>query len=357
VSAQVNVVDLFAGAGGWEQGAVMLGLRHVIGIEIDPVFAATASAAGHFRLVADVSALDPRIFAPTDGLLASPPCQGFSAAGNGVGRGDLPLILDAVRMMGAGVDDRDRLRSLCTDRRSELVVEPLRWALTLRPQWLAWEQVPSVLPVWQACATVLRSLGYSTWTGNLRTEAYGVPQTRTRAVLIASLVREVGEPRRTHSRYYPRDPSRVDLGMPRPVSMATVLGWGASLRPSPTVTGGGTATGGAEPIAHLSRYINRPNWVLRPNARGNATVRLADQPAATITGGKDFRERRWMLAGEDQAHSGRRVTVEEAGVLQGFPADYPWRGNLGQRYQQVGNAVPPPLSRAVIAEALGHLGS
>lgn len=46
----------------------------------------------------------------------------------------------------------------------------------------------------------------------------------------------------------------------------------------------------------------------------------------------------------------RRVTVAECAVLQGFPADHPFQGNLSARYKQIGNAVAPP-----VAEALGKI--
>jgi len=43
----------------------------------------------------------------------------------------------------------------------------------------------------------------------------------------------------------------------------------------------------------------------------------------------------------------RRITVEEAAALQGFPAGWEWRGPRGAMYRQVGNAVPPPLAERV----------
>jgi len=43
--------------------------------------------------------------------------------------------------------------------------------------------------------------------------------------------------------------------------------------------------------------------------------------------------------------------LHEAAILQGFPADYPFQGNKSERFRQVGNAVPPPVSRSVL-EAL-----
>jgi DNA (cytosine-5)-methyltransferase 1 len=49
-----------------------------------------------------------------------------------------------------------------------------------------------------------------------------------------------------------------------------------------------------------------------------------------------------------------RVTVEQAAVLQGFRADYPWRGSRSRRFLQIGNAVCPPIARLVAAAAAAN---
>jgi DNA (cytosine-5)-methyltransferase 1 len=49
---------------------------------------------------------------------------------------------------------------------------------------------------------------------------------------------------------------------------------------------------------------------------------------------------------------GRRLTVEECMVLQGFPPGYVILGTKQERYKQVGNAVPPPVARAIAEEML-----
>jgi DNA (cytosine-5)-methyltransferase 1 len=55
-----------------------------------------------------------------------------------------------------------------------------------------------------------------------------------------------------------------------------------------------------------------------------------------------------------------RISVEEAGALQGFRPDYPWEGSRSRCFLQIGNAVCPPLARLVVAAAarrsLDHRG-
>jgi DNA (cytosine-5)-methyltransferase 1 len=284
--------------------------------------------------------------------------------------------------------------------------------------FIVWEQVPPVLPVWQACAEVLRAEGYSVWVGNLNAEMFGVPQTRKRAFLIARRDGiDAAPPVPTHSRYHNRTPSRLDDNVLPWVSMATALGWGTTGRPSPTVCGGGTDTGGAEPFGHASRdalalayrsstmpgatvrdqhepapavafgngansvrWIQRSNytgrgervtpspvpgapplgmremdepssgitskgfkWVYRNGNQANTAERAPDQPAPSVHFGARMNSVTW----ESEAAS-IRVSVQEAAILQTFPADHPFQGAKGKQYLQIGNAVPPLLGQRVL---------
>ena len=77
-----------------------------VGVEIDPWACKTARAAGHDRLQADVTVLDPSDFWPVWGLIASPPCQAYSTAGKGLGRADRPLVIACAHELAAGHDTR-----------------------------------------------------------------------------------------------------------------------------------------------------------------------------------------------------------------------------------------------------------
>jgi DNA (cytosine-5)-methyltransferase 1 len=365
--AERRILDLFAGAGGWEEGLRGIGLA-ARGVESDPLACATARAAGHDRLEADVAALDPRSFAPLWGLIASPPCQAWSIAGKRLGRQDRPEVMACARELAAGVDTRERRLRACADELSLLTVERLRWALALRPRWIALEQVPAVLGLWELFAELLEERGYHCATGILSAERFGVPQVRRRAFLIASLDGPVSLPKPTHRSFHPRrhEVPEEERGLPSWVSMAEALGWGdepATLRNNHTH--GGRIPGG-EP-----RSLHRPSftvvggsctWKIEKGAGQEGSGRsgpgwASRRPATTVLGeARVFGPGCWPRNGHRPDRVRRetvRVTVEQASILQGFRHDYPWQGPRTARFRQIGNAVCPPLAQVVLAAAMG----
>jgi DNA (cytosine-5)-methyltransferase 1 len=492
------VIDPFAGPGGWSWAARQLGIEDV-GIELDAAACATRAAAGLRTVRADVAAF------PLDcltrkvwGLISSPPCTTFSAAGKRAGtavtdvleamildmfegsktraahRREMARMLRLAWWPNAKMTRTERSAAIWKAVRSaSLVAEPARFIYACRPEWVALEQVPAVLPLWQVYAAELRRMGYSAWTGKLNAADYGVPQTRERAILIASRVREVARPEPTH--YDARKAMQL-WGTPW-VSMAEALGWGADGRPSVAVTAGGTSTGGAEPFGHRGREALEAEqaagrWALRRSrgegmldreGRGGRRDHPLDEPAPTITsaGSKVGANLSWVLhtnrdqradgsrqtadpqsapapapapaltsksggqwvlrtsfgkpaAGPKDAGTGShgthemdpskrpahvvtskakdwiawpterpattvqgdprvgrpghkdrdkgerqfeqdsvRITVQEAAILQSFPADYPWQGTKTKQFEQCGNAVPPLLAEHVLSMATG----
>lgn len=419
-----DTIDGFAGPGGWDLAARALGLDP-LGIEWDDAACATRAAARLRTLQADVSALDPQRFAPVTGAIFSPPCQAFSAGGKGQGRAAIGAYLEAIeRTMEGKPPTREELDEACADERAHLVLEPLRWTLALRPRWLACEQVRSVLPLWEAIAAALRSVGYRTWAGLLSSERYGVPQTRERAILMCSLDRQPREPAATHARWMPRRrrpdqdslfdeaPGRIvhpeDRELLPWVSMEEGIGWGMTMRPSVTVLAKVGGRGGHRPLEGGSgarailaaaredgewsandlvgfprrndrddggeyrerdrRPASEPAFALTEKARSWTRERPATTvqcdprifpPGHKINGediaagrGGQLRSGGGHSSGDDGHPQTVRVTVQEAAALQSFPPDYPWQGTRTKQFEQVGNAIPPLLARAVLQEVL-----
>lgn len=280
------ILDLFAGPGGWDEGLRMVGRRDVLGIELDEDACATAEAAGHDRWRMDVRRFEPAQFpSVVEGIIASPPCQPFSENGR---RGGL------------------------ADPRGELVHEAMRIVDAMRPQWVTFEQVKTVLPIWREHVQTLRSWGYSAWCAVIDAANYGVPQNRLRAVLVARRDGVQADlPAETHSRLHW-------------VSQGAALGW-------PTDW-------------HVNTGLDWKKGQPRESAQKIPSVR----PAATITT-RSVGQWRVYRSATDY----RGLAENEAGILQSFPADYPWQGPTQlARATQIGNAVPPLMAAHILA-ALG----
>lgn len=322
--ARVKALDLFAGTG-WGVACQRLGIKEA-GVEIMPEAVATRTANGMDTIYNDVwdglqlTQEQHRDQYGSYGLLiASPPCQTFSMAGNGKGREALNEVIEAIELHA--YKDAEALRAFGEkhDPRTALVLTPLAYVWRDRPRLVAMEQVPTVLPVWEACADVMREWGYDVKVEVLNAEQYGVPQTRKRAILVARRNGPVHMPVPTHSRYYSRTPDKLDPGVQKWVSMAEALGWTA---PGVTFT--------------------------QNNKQAHQAHRTMEQPAPTVTAGHDSGNRGFI-----DGDSFTVATPDEVAALQSYPHTVRTNSTTGTGYvpggprQNYGRSTEAPAPTVV----------
>ncbi len=182
-------MDLFSGCGGMSLGATQAGCEIVSAVELDPHAAASHGLNFHpgsnsHAVARNISETDPHTLLREQGiadrgpmravdlLVGGPPCQAFAR----VGRAKLREI-------------REDPEAFLHDTRSGLYRDYLRFVERLAPAALVVENVPDVLNygghnVFETMAQALDVIGYECRYGLINAVHYGVPQMRTRAILI-----------------------------------------------------------------------------------------------------------------------------------------------------------------------------
>lgn len=260
-----------------------------------------------------------------DVAVAGPPCQGHSDLNNYTRR---------------------------HDPKNGLYYRVARFAKIVRPTHLVIENVPAVLRdkghVVSRTRRALEKLGYHVDDGIVNLLDLGVPQTRRRHVLVASL-------RRT-----PSLKTMVERHRTRRRSVRWTIG---DLRGQRTDGIMDTAAAATAAMARRIRYLfdhdryDLPNW-LRPDChrRNDHTYRSVygrlrwGQPAQTITSGFTC-----MGQGRFVHPSARRtLTPHEAARLQFIPDFFSFGDEIGMATlaEMIGNVVPPRLTYVVVLELL-----
>lgn len=402
MSDRYDALDDFAGPGGWDQGAATLGLT-TVGLEWDHAACTTAVAAGHARIRTDVATYPSAPFAGIPGYIASPPCQAWSMAGKRKGEMDRANCHALADRMAVGDDSTDWTE--WEDPRSPLVCQPVRRVRELRPEWIALEEVPQVIGLWEHFARIFREWGYSVWVGVLNSADYGVAQTRERCILMGSRLRQVTPPVPTHSKSehdgdlfggstepwvswgealgigpaqlrHPRGAGMIQRHGPRddrrseePAMSVTgkVRSWvidrrtnskgpAGTMVPTPTVRSD-------RPAPTLTGQGVGSQLVLRASNNAHASIRPMDEPAPTLVfanASNDVRiypegatKRGVQEMAATRSDESRLITIPEASILQSFPDNYPWFGSRSKAGQQVGNAIPPRLSAHILGALVG----
>ena len=336
-------VDLFCGAGGLAYGMQRAGVGIAAGIDIDPAcrypFEANVAAPFHERDIAGVGPDELASLYPGDRvrvLAGCAPCQPFSSY---------------TRTKGG---DHDEWRLL--PRFAELAVEA-------RPEIVTMENVPRLRkhPVFKEFLDALGGAGYHCGAGRVvQCAEYGVPQTRRRLVLLASLLG-------------PIDLVRPEGGAGRPATVRETIG---RLEAIPA---GGSS--GSDPLHKASRLSDRNMERIRQSAPGGTWrdwgngLRAAcharetgktypgvygrmewDRPGPTIT--TQFHGYGTGRFGHPEQD--RALSLREGAMLQTFPEGYrfapdgdPVRFRMIAR--MIGNAVPVRLGEAIGQSIIRHL--
>jgi DNA (cytosine-5)-methyltransferase 1 len=320
--ADLEVVEICAGAGGQALGLERAGFEHALAVELDAAACATLRANRPGWKVAEGDVADPALWRPSDyrgvALLAGGvPCPPFTVAGRQLGATDeRDLFAWAVELCGV-IQPR------------ALLLENVRGLSTRR--FSAYRQ--HVLDR-------LAELGYVPGWRLLHAADFGVPQLRPRTVLVA--LRAQDAPWFRWPSPSPRPPATVGQTVG---DLMAARGWpGAATwarranRIAPTIVGGSKKHGGAD----LGPTRAKQAWA----ELGVDGLGLADQAPA---------------ASADPALR-PRLTCEMVTRLQGWRDEWGWRfsGLKTARYRQIGNAFPPPVAEAVggaIRRALEHAES
>lgn len=268
------------------------------------------------------------------------------------------------------------------DKRNEMFLEFHRLISDLQPEWFVMENVPGLVhannrDLLRAMFEEFGRLGYAVEADVLLAADFGVAQLRYRLFVIGNRVqRPIRFPNPTHRPQRTQPESEQLWALPTYPTVRDAIGDLEELEPAAAKGGRAGQQPGekqganhvvwattAENIARISHVAQSGDWRSIPvkllPARSFATRasdqvgtygRLAwDNQAYTIT----------ALAGNVSAGTfthpsrNRPLSAREAARLQGFDDDFVFDGMSDSAYRQVGNAVPPPLAKAVATTILG----
>lgn len=300
-----TVLDLFAGAGGMSHGLLQAGFQVPVAVEWDKTAADTLRW-NHRNTIVFQQSIQSFLAgirngtpnypnAGFDHIHASPPCQGFSEAK------PKPLESDL--------------------ERNELTKQLVETVRLIRPTTVSMENVhgilnPNHVHYLQWVAAEMLKMDYQVQISLVNARHYGVPQHRLRMILLAA---KKGFPL-PESPAVLRNRQRVPLSVNEALSDLELIDPVQSGVPVTCQTG------------HL--VFDHIEW--KPHHTKSVRLQRGG-PAPTLC-------RRNII--QHYRHD-RDLTLRERARLQSFPDDYCFCGSPEEQADQIGNAVPVRLAKAI----------
>ena len=339
--ANAEVLDFFCCAGGMSLGFAALKdyFKIIGGIDINSISLIAYQKNYHVPILqADIATLgeDIGIIENTFGLasdhkkplviIGCAPCQGFSA-------------------------HRKKHYDQPEDSRNTLIGEFAAIAVKFNPDYVVMENVPEILTGkykhhYEEAKAIFESYGYHIVQRIYNAAGFGVPQARTRAIIVASKKDDFELPDELLSEKEYKT-VRDAIGKLPPVMPGKADPKDALHRCSAhkqntiEVIASVPHDGGSRPEGVGPQCLDR--------VKGFYDVygRLSwDKPSITIT-----QYARNPASGRfSHPEQNRGLTIREAARLQSFPDGYLWHGSLGENFKQIGEAVPPLLSLAIASQ-------
>jgi len=385
----LRTLDLFCGAGGITEGFRQAGYVSVYGNDVMPEAIETFKL-NHPEAVADcrsIEKVDPAEIrqrldlepGELDVLVGGPPCQGFSI--NAPGR-------------------------FLSDPRNALFRHYERFLEEFQPKTFLFENVPGLLSlgdgkVYRQILEIFTGLGYHVTAKILFAAHYGVPQERWRLILLGSRFGEIQHPEPTHFavgranfrggstmtfQLAEKDRARLKPYVPVKEAIGDLpvlqMGEGAELV-SYTVEACNEyakmmRNGSAQTFNHIAAKLSKQNaermkyvkpggsWRDIPHELLPKGMQRARKSDHTKRYGRLHNERlSGTMMTKCDPHWGtvflpdqdRTLTVREAARFQSFPDTYRFVGSRVSQYEQVGNAVPVLMAKALADELRRHLAA
>lgn len=295
------VVDLFAGAGGFSEGAAQAGMSVVWAGNHDRMAVDTHAKnhPGAAHVCQDLHQADWTSLPKHDWLLASPCCQGHSWA-----RGKDRPHHDTQRSTAWAVVSCAEVH-----REDVVLVENV-------PEFKAW----SLYPILE---DAMRRLGYSVAPHLIDAADHGVPQNRLRLFLVCT-----------------KSKSPLNLTLPKRehVGVGSVIQWD-DFKWSPINKSGRSQKTLDRIAAGRARFGERFIAPYYGNGSG-LTGRSVDRPIGTLT-----TVDRWAVVKGDEM---RMIQIPEAKRIMGFRDDYLLPSAKRPAMKMLGNAVSPVVVTDVI---------